>query len=203
MESFTGNNTDFGSYTILGKDLTTMIVQPGFVEGIVNDQKNFETLSKAYRHIFRNNKEYLIILWYGLPIKFSYIDDLPDVTEQLAEMLHEISNEKKESSFSVNTQNLEFDWDISINDESIVTIKADFKRIKGNYQDALQKLSLLKIHKDAFLSEWKLFIEQLLKAQQDAGCKLKGKRAEKIIFMLQEISNNIANRGVLYQYDKR
>src|SRR5688500_5808742 len=49
-----------GDYTLIGRDLTSLLLQPGFVEGIVADHKRFATLENAYQHIFRRNLEYAV-----------------------------------------------------------------------------------------------------------------------------------------------
>ncbi len=65
-----------GDYTLIGADLTGLWLQPGFVEGVVADGRRFRTLEAAFRHIFRRNLEYAVLLWNGLPVRFSYPEDL-------------------------------------------------------------------------------------------------------------------------------
>jgi len=199
MEDSILDNTEanFPEYSILGMELTTFILQAGFVEGIIADSKDFPNLTKAYQHIFRNNKEYAIILWNGIPIRLSYTEDIPYLVEELIEFLETIQNNSKNASFQVATENNQWQLDTTIENGDL-TIKSNFSHLSGNYQHAFEPLSLLKMEASQFLSEWKILLEQLVTALERSGCKLTSQKGEQSLNRLQSLNISIHKTGVLY-----
>ena len=199
MEDSIPDNTEenFPGYSILGVELTTFILQAGFVEGIIADSKEFPNLTKAYQHIFRNNKEYTILLWNGIPIRLSYTEDIPYLVEELIEFLEAIQNNSENASFRVATKNNQWQLDATIEHDDL-TVKSNFSHLSGNYQHAFEPLSLLKMETSKFLSEWKILLEQLVTALERSGCKLTSQKGEQSLERLRSLNNRIHKTGVLY-----
>ncbi len=189
-------------HTIIGSDLTTLLIQPGFVEGIIEDHKSFDALTEAFQHIFRNNTEDAILLWNGIPIRLSYVEDLPFIASDLIDALHTILNKEEDTNITLNTANIVCSFRIKRQEEQL-TITGDFQSIKGNYEEVLNTLGMIKINVSAFLKEWKLLLEQLAQALQDSACKLRGKTAKQTVTKLEALLAGIPERGTFYQYDKR
>ena len=202
MEDSTLDNREanFPEYSILGKELTTFILQAGFVEGIVEDSKVFQGLNEAYQHIFRNNKEYAINLWNGIPIRLSYIEDIPHMVEALIEFLDAIQH-KKNTSFRGATENNQWQLDATIIQHDL-TIQSNFSQLSGNYQSAFETVSLLKMEANEFLNEWKLLLEQLVTAMDRSGCTLTTKKGQESLQRLQKLNKSIQKTGLLYSQNK-
>lgn len=199
MEDSTLDNIqgDFQEYSILGTELTTFILQAGFVEGIIADGMTFQNLTDAYLHIFRNNKEYAIILWNGIPIRLSYTEDIPYMVEELMEFLEGIQNNSKNTSFKIATENNQWQLDATPELDNL-TITSNFLHLSGNYQSALEPLHLLKIGVSQFLNEWKLLLEQLITAMERSECQLTSKKDQQSLERLRSLNKNIHKTGVLY-----
>ena len=188
-------------YILIGKDLSGVWLQPGFVEGIIADKKSFSSLEKACQHVFRRNLEYAILLWNGLPVRLSYLDDLPAMVDELVSMLNRVCNEIKDTSFDCvfNTPNIEMTWHITIESDFII-VSAIWGKTSGNYQMALNQLGMVRMSRYEFLCEWKLLLQQLVKSINDSGVKLTLKSARKTFQTLCETEKSIVERGRFYQY---
>lgn len=191
-------------YSIRGMDLATLLIQPGFVEGIINDNKRFHDLEKALIHIFRNNREYCIILWNGIPIRLDYKEDIPHMAAKLILFLKQINGGEKENILNITTKNIDCEWKAVLSENKTeIDLTGNFRTIPGNYQKTLNTLSTIQIRKEAFLREWKLVLEQLYKALKESGCKFKSNKANNTVHILGELNDLILSRGIFYQYDKR
>ncbi|MEM7084567.1 MAG: hypothetical protein AAF489_00200 [Bacteroidota bacterium] len=199
MEDSTTDNLEgnFPEYSILGPELTTFVLQVGFVEGIEMDSQAFSNLTDACQHIFRNNKEYAIILWNGIPIRLSYVEDIPFMVEGLIAFLRRIQNNSKKAQYELATANLQWQW-IATQENDVLTITSNFVHLKGNYENALEPLSLLKAEVGAFISEWKLLLQQLVTAIEHSDCKLSSKKSRQALKHLQILNEGVINRGRLY-----
>ncbi len=189
-------------YTLTGKDLTGFWLQPGFVEGITADRKRFRTLENAYRHIFRNNLEYGIILWNGLPVRFSYPEDLSLMVTPLIEMLENLIEPKSDArvfNMSFRTPNLEATWKVESGLESI-TIEGFWHHVTGGYEAAFNQLGMIRMPCTAFLAEWKLLLQQLVQAITDAKAVLIDKDARDQLERLEKVEERIQSKGRFYQY---
>lgn len=197
----TNLNHSYGDYTLIGTDLTGLWLQPGFVEGIISDKKRFETLSSAYRHIFRRNLEYAILLWNGLPIRFSYQDDLPNMVNSLITMLWTVQNTKtlSKTSYQFQTPNLQSVWQVETSSD-IVTIEANWQNIAGCYEVALNQMGLISMTQSTFLCEWKLLLQQFIQAMDESKAILTQSKARKQLQTLRTLEANIPSQGRFYQY---
>ncbi len=206
MENFMSNNIEeIHEYSIVGQDLTTLIIQPGFVEGVVKDERSFKSIEKAFQYIFRNNKEYCIVLWNGIPFKMNYTEDIPKLIMPLVKMLKLCFSKKKNDVETINfkTDALDFSLQFSLNVDKMITIKGDFNKVYGDHQHVLNTLGLIRISVKDFLSEWKLLIEQLIQAFDDSNIRLHNKSDRKIINDLTELNNLIPFRAIRYRYKQR
>jgi hypothetical protein len=190
-----------GDYSLLDKDLCDLYLQPGFVEGVIADQKRFATLEQAYRHIFRRNLEYAILLWNGIPVKFSYPEDLSAMTSQLIAMLDYVQHPETASqqNYEFRTPNLHTLWQVQCDPET-VTIEGFWYEIPGHYEAALNHVGLIHMPRYPFLYEWKLLLKQLIQAIADAEAILTKPKARQQLETLKRIEANIPHWGRFYQY---
>ena len=129
---------------IVNEDLNNLWLQVGFVEGIIADGKSFSSLEKAYQHIFRRNKEYAIILINAIPVRWSYIEDIPLMVENLVLLLGVISDKEKDGNFNLKfeTPNFSTQWKVACHKE-FVEIDMKWSSVLGNYEEALNKAQKL------------------------------------------------------------
>ncbi len=190
-----------GDYILIGTNLTGIWLQPGFVEGIEADGKRFSSLAEAYRYVFRGNLEYAIMLWNGLPVRFSYRDDLSNMVDNLIDMLSHMQHPVGESVvlYEIRTPHLQYRWRMGI-DSEIVTIEGFWQRVPGGYESALNQLGMIRMPRLAFLCEWKLLLQQFIQAISDAGAVLTQLEARNQLQSLEILEAQIPSRGRFYQY---
>lgn len=186
--------------SFLGDDTDGFFLQVGLLEGIIKDGQIFNTLSEAYYHIFRNSKEFAMILWNGLPVRLSYTRDLPLLVEPLTNFLINLSQDNdspRHQKVILKTKSFNTQWQVQW-DESWVEIQAQWEEIKGNYQDALNASGHIRMPKVAFLAEWRLLLEQLVKSFMDTGTELRDSEQKGYIEQLDELIKLIPQRGRFY-----
>jgi hypothetical protein len=190
-----------GDYTLIGADLTGLWLQPGFVEGIVADGKRFASLEAAYRHLFRQNREYAILLWNGLPLRLSYQEDLPGMVNKIIALLDSVQDchTPVRTSFRFQTVNIKGRWQIEV-DSTTISIEGFWKQVPGRYEAALNQLGVIRMPRLAFLCEWKLLVQQLIQALVDGEVTLTRPEARKRLQMLHALEEKIPSRGRFYQY---
>lgn len=184
-------------------DLAGLWLQPGFVEGIVADQRRFATLEEAYRHIFRRNLEYAVLLWKGIPVRISYPEDLPMMVSGLIAMLECVQRSPSASrnSYEFQTPNFHATWQVETSLETVF-LEGTWQRIAGDYEAALNGLGILRMPRLAFLCEWKLLLEQLIAAFSDAEAVLTRPEDRDKFKNLKVIEADIPHRGRFYQYEE-
>jgi hypothetical protein len=189
--------------TASGSERTGLWLQSGFVEGIVADRKRFATLEEAYRHIFRRNLEYAVLLWKGIPVRISYPEDLPMMVSGLIAMLECVQQSSMTSrrSYEFQTPNFHATWQVETTLE-MVFLEGAWQRIAGDYEAALNNLGILLMPRLAFLCEWKLLLEQLIAAFSDAEAVLTRPEDRDAFKKLKGIEANIPHRGRFYQYEE-
>ncbi|MEO1614976.1 MAG: hypothetical protein AAFV88_03950 [Planctomycetota bacterium] len=189
-----------GDYTLVGEDLTGFWLQPGFVEGIVADRQQFSSLPKAFRHIFRRNLEFAVVLWNGIPVRFSYQQDLAEMTVGLIDMIGFVQSgeEGARRSFEFETPNLRVCWRVELEPEWLV-LEADWKCVPGGYEAALNQLGMIRMRRDAFLCEWKLLLEQFAQALDDSEATLTSDLARSQAEQIRQLSVSVPKRGRFYR----
>lgn len=200
MDDFTPDSELEEEYSVIGRELTTFVLQPAFVESILPEQKTLHSIAEAFRFIFRNNKEFGIFLWNGIPVKFSYESDLPLMIEPLIGLLSNIHSEKQVARFV--TPALSFEWSVTSNDADQLTIRQTCQHVNGGYKQILNQLGIIIIHRNDFLNEWKLLLNQLVEAFDRSELQLTEPRDQELLQRLRLLNTNIEGPGSLYSYDK-
>lgn len=176
-------------------------LQPGFVEGVQEDKQTFDSLYAALHHIFQHNLESAILLWNAVPVSMDYTDDIPVIIVPLVCLLNEIQENEQVSDydFKIFSKHLSFNWYIDATEDQI-SICAEWHRVPGDSQDALNFFSTMTYDRKQFLGEWKLLLEQCIQAIKNAGAKFHGQEAKKAFKQLCEVESKIPMRGRFYQY---
>lgn len=198
MEDSMSNNEEFNypEYSVLGPELTSFMMQVGFVEGIVSEALEFSSISEAFRHLFRNNKEYAVLLWNGIPLQLSYIEDIPFIAEDIVELLEAIQAKKK-TEVHLKTENIEVVLNVSHTDEEL-TIIGDFVKVPGHSESAFTPLKMVKIGREVFLAEWKMLLSQCVEAMKGSGYKFRSIATNTFMKRLIQLNESIEQRGMLY-----
>lgn len=190
-----------GAPTLVDADLGILSLQPAFVEGIERTGRRFSTLTKAYRHIFRRNLEWGILLWSDVPVRISYRQDLPAMVEPLTDLLiYVVKADDGHGDFSFETPNLETRWRVELSGE-MMELRSRWLRVKGDYEAALNEAVGVRMPRQDFLCEWKLLLQQLLKAFADSGASLSRQQSRDRFEILRELEAAIPARGRFYRYE--
>ena len=88
-------------------------------------------------------------------------------------------------------------------EEEDIIINGNFKKITGNHEKALNSLPIIKMAINNFFREWKLLLEQLIKAYDDSEYSIKNTDDVEMLNNLKAINTIIQERASRYQYDKR
>lgn len=180
---------------------TAFCVQVGFVEGILVSRKSFPSVCEMYKKLFAQNKEYAILLWYGIPVRLSYQGDIPFLIKEILSLLKFVITSKLGENHQVElvTDHIVAKWELKCKGEDL-EISADWHKVDGNYTTILNNLGLLVINKTNFLNEWKVLILQLLQAFLDSKASLKNSEDKLTIQEMIEIENQIQDVGKLYNH---
>ena len=203
MDDFThADNQQQQTVAIPAGKEAVFVMQPGFVEGILPEEKHVAAIEEAFRFIFRDTREYGIITWNGIPVRFSYTEDLPFMIKPVLKLLSELQQETgtKDRSMTINTSNLNLQWEITQTPTQQLTIRQICTRITGNYQAALNEQNTITIPTAEFLSEWKLLLAQLEEAWQRSGLSLAVPEEHDVLNRLEQLNRHITRRGTLYNY---
>lgn len=180
-------------------DAVGMWLQIGFVEGIARDSRSFRSLEKALRHAFQHNRESAIILWNDIPVQMDYTDDIPAIISPLIGLVHALQNNEvlRNHEVSFASTNLSTTWFVDA-DHKHIALCAEWHRVRGNYQNALNGFSTTTIEKDSFLNEWKLLFGQCKQAIMDSGSEFSSAKAKEEFSVLCSVEENILSRGRYY-----
>ena len=187
--------------TLVENDQVGLWLQPGFVEGVAEENKMFDSLDEALRHIFQYNLESAILIWNAVPVPLDYPDDIPVLIVPLVQLLDTLQqyNEIHDYELKIFSKHLSFNWYIDATEE-LISICAEWHRLPGEYQDALNCFSTMSYDRTLFLCEWKLLLQQCIQAIENAGAKFRGHEAKKLYEQLCKVESKIPSRGRFYQY---
>lgn len=186
---------------VLGSEQAGLWLQAGFVEGIREEGRSFDTLEDALRHLFRHNLESAILLWNAIPVVLDYTDDVPAIISPLLTMLNTIQTTEQlhEYEFKMFSKNLSANWHIDVGGE-FLAICAEWFRVGGDYQCALNSFSTTTVDRNQFICEWKLLLQQCIQAIRDADATFTCREARKKFKLLCAIEAKIPQRGRFYRY---
>lgn len=188
------------SYSIRGEGLATFYLQPAFVEGIIPEPKKITSIVDAFRFIFRNNRKFGIISWNGIPIRFSYTEDLPLMIEPLLDLLTELKDDSMNKKTTIiHTPNLQLTWQLEKRSPNTLLIEQVCSFISGKYESSLNNLGMIFINCDRFMNEWKLLLAQLIEAFSRSEVVLDSIKALQQMEQLIKLTNTIKDKGWLYK----
>jgi hypothetical protein len=183
---------------LVDAEIGALRLQPAFVEGVVHDGRRFRDLGAAYRHIFRGNLEWGILLWSDVPVRIGYREDLPAMVDALIAMLDAV-RAGSGGVFRFETPNIETEWRVEVASDHVV-VDALWHRLPGECEAALNTLPVVSMPCTEFLCEWKLLLEQLVRALADSGARLTTGTARTRHARLEELVAAIPERGLFYRH---
>jgi len=186
------------------KSVASFLVQAGFVEGVLEHDRSYSSISSMYESLFERNKEYCFVKWGQIPFRLSYTHDLPSMISPLIELLHQLykgSPNDFETSFQ--SQNVIFSFKISDANKTQINIEGKFIKTYGGHQDVLNTVPKITIDKKLFLCEWKLILEQLVTSFNASKSSLSSDRDTSQMELLIRLNEMISDRPFRYQYDMR
>lgn len=188
-------------YSRDGDDRVGLWFQPAFIEGVNPEKKEHTSLENALNDLFRRNREMAILLWCGIPLAWSYNEDIPALIEPLLEGLETLQNVEQEKSFRLKLDSRGFraTWNLQARNGQL-TIDAKWYQVRGNYHDVLNCFGPLSYSVQEFLYEWKLLLEQCLVAIREAGIVFTTSFARDQINRLSMVESSINDRGRFYKY---
>lgn len=191
-----------GDYTLVDQDVARMSLQVGFVEGMVREERSMRTLADALRHAFRNNREYAVLLWSGVPVPLNYPGDVAPMMGPVVDLLSWVRDGKSDATiFEVHTDRCDFEWAVT-RDGNVLELQARWQRAPGQMEALLNRFSFVRMEAEAFCCEWKLLLEQVLRALVDTKLSIVLHADRKRLKQLAELNLGIRSRGVLYRHDQ-
>ena len=189
--------------TELDKHLLGFWLQVGFVEGLVTEGVVFSELAHAYAYIFSNNKESAFLLCNGIPVRLSYIEDLPVWLPTLIQNLDVIQthSELSDHTMMMKTKNIEAEWVFNCKN-NLLSISVIWRLVNGDYQESLNGFSTTTVSKDKFLNEWLMLLRQCQQCMKDAKAVLVG-RASLQQNLLNTVESRINGFGRFYSSLKK
>jgi hypothetical protein len=182
---------------------STFLIQPGFVEGIEKDQKLFNNITEAYEYIFRNNKEYLVLLWNAIPVLLDYKVDIPCMIEGIINMLHMLVFEQEnETTINFETPQIKSTWSLQRKGERLRVI-GNWQKAPGDYEEALNQHRIVDMNAEEFCYEWRLIVVQLVDAFTDSGVLIDNPDHNKLLAKLMSLPAMIKNNGRFYRDETR
>lgn len=173
----------------------TFIIQPGFVENVECSNSTFRTPNEAFRRLFQNNKEFLILLWNSFPIRMDYQEDLPVIAADVVSFLHEIQSHKKGTYlWKIDSKNIKGELNISWEDWYL-KLNASWLQLPGGFHQALGAFTEVELLTNDFLAEWKLPVRQFQEALERSGTRV---LESGIVEKLQSVVQKLDQSGRLY-----
>lgn len=182
--------------------MTSFHIQVAFVEDAVLSSKVYDTFQDAAAELFLATKEKGFILWNTIPISFDYREDLPIILEKIRSVLWEIYYaERGDLLYTVKTANLDFGWRIQW-DKDDFQMDSVWRKVNGGLEacvgsDALRKISC---SKEAFLSEWKMLLLQVVQAVRSKGLTFVDIESQDFIFQIESLLESIEHKGLFYAF---
>lgn len=184
-------------------DVNSFHIHVAHVEPVSSSIKNFENIQTALGTIFSNNREEGFLIWNGIPIPFSYSQDLPNLLTPFLDICIKIQDHPTGSL----VQDLVCDafsskWEIQW-DEKFLKISSQWSSVSGGYESALNQeicRDLLVLKKE-FLTEWKLLFKQCNEAIQESRVKISQDGARPVE-KLKKVERSISAFGKFYQKER-
>ncbi len=156
-------------------DIHSFHLHAAFVENVPRPQAAPAELSEALATIFSGTSEQGLLLWSGIPIAFSYAQDLPKCLPAWLELLQVMLNQSTgQHQLQLDCPAFTADWQLQW-DEKFLRIKSHWTQA-GGLESALNsstyEVNQPLLLKAEFLAEWKILLRQTLDSLDIAGIHL-------------------------------
>jgi len=177
-------------------------LQAGYVVGIEEAYISHNSLESLFGDIFSQTKEYCVLTWNGIPFLLHYTQDIPAYITPLAQLLHDVyEKQASEKTYEFHSNTCMFSLTVGIVENDLI-LTANFKKVRGAVDEALNAAAKIQMNRILFLYEWKLLLEQILEGFDQSKRELKDHKGKQIIAMIRNINDQI-ERPYRYQYHLR
>ncbi|MCP4287757.1 MAG: hypothetical protein GY792_25520 [Gammaproteobacteria bacterium] len=161
----------------------------------------FEQVREIFVHLFRAEEESIYLFWYQIPLRFRYREDLHHSFDNILSMVWLIQrDEQGTTKVEFITQLLSIHWEIRWEGDGLV-IRSTFTELDDLYAPYAQTLNQypeVQMEKQAFLSEWKTLLHQIIVAFRSGHVEIQDGVERRKWEMLQRVEHQIAQYGQLY-----
>ncbi|MCB0565585.1 MAG: hypothetical protein H6558_12180 [Lewinellaceae bacterium] len=189
------------------QDVNSFHLHVAHVEPIEQQNLTFDGIEQAFQTAFAKNREFALLLWNGVPIKFTYTVDLPLMLKTVLSMLEALIEK------GTGTHTLEFDcpafttrWDLKW-DEKFIQIESHWDKVDGGYEAALneeaEEIFKLLLLKKEFVFEWKMLLQQCRQAFELSGASLNQVIDRELIRLLRKLERQISHFGKFYKKQEK
>lgn len=158
-------------------------------------------LRDAFLYLFRAEEESVYLFWHDIPLRFRYRQDLHRNFDDILAMVWLVQRDDQGATkVHFATQLVSIDWEIRWGHDNIVIHGrfAAYDDLYAHYAEALNKRPEVKLSKQAFLSEGKTLLHQIIVAFQAGHVEIKDGTERRKWEMLQRVEQLIPQYGQLY-----
>lgn len=161
----------------------------------------FKQVKEAFICLFRLEEESIYLFWQQIPIQFRYQADLYHNFDEILGMVWLVQrDEQGATKVSFTTQLLTINWELHWKSDNLV-INSTFSAqddLYVPYAQALNQWSEINLSKQAFLSEWKTLLHQIIVAFQASHIQIQDGTERRKWELLQCVERQIPQYGQLY-----
>lgn len=144
-------------------------IQAGAPRSYVKFDEDDENLWEAIESVYPLYTENGIIIWNGIYVPISYKYDVSIMISDVIKMLQAIQeNEKGDMEICWSSDTFDSLWNIKWN-SSDIEITAKWNNVMGGLVEILNSKPFIKVDKKEFVFEWKMMLETIKKALNNAG----------------------------------
>lgn len=185
------------------QDISSFHLQVAYVEPIQEIRQTFPRFTEAWQSIFARNREYAILSWNSIPLRFSYQEDLPTLLEPLLGFVQAIIEHPTGNyDLSLECRTFSTQWSAQWN-EQVIQIKGDWNRMEGGFAEVLNDkthdINQVTVLKSEFLAEWKMLFHQCIQAFDLSKAKLNRPADQELWKKLQDVEKQIPAFGKFYK----
>lgn len=161
----------------------------------------FETVRDVFLQLFRAEEESIYLFWHDAPLRLRYSEDLYHNFDAILAMVWLIQrDERGATKADFTTQLLSVGWELYWEGDEL-RIQSTFTELDdlyAPYAQALNRWPELRMSKQAFLSEWKTLLHQIIVAFQAARAEIRDGTERRKWELLQRVEGQILQYGRLY-----
>jgi len=161
----------------------------------------FERLCDAFPALFRAEEESVYLFWHAIPLRIRYREDLyRNFDSILALVWLAQRDDRGATKVELNNQLLSIHWEVRWEGDEL-NIHSAFvahEELYAPYALSLERRPEAQMKKEAFLSEWKTLLHQIIVAFRSGRVEIRDGVERRKWEMLQRVESQIQQYGRLY-----